>query len=220
MFPFSITALRRATDVIATVTLPFGLTVLEAPGASLISGNVITYRFPLIAAGGRQDIVIRTRALSGLNPYSILVVRVDVSSKDNAAGAVSGASNSYSLTVRNGATVPFVPNIVPPVYAPPAANPSAPANDQLPQINLVLQANPDRVKAGEEVSYALAVVNGGKGIAKNVSVKIEIPDEMTVVESGDGFTPNDSGFSYNLGDLERQHRQRALAFQAEDRQGP
>ena len=200
-----------ATDVIATVTLPFGLTVLEAPGASLISGNVITYRFPLIAAGGRQDIVIRTRALSGLNPYSILVVRVDVSSKDNAAGAVSGASNSYSLTVRNGATVPFVPNIVPPVYAPPAANPSAPANDQLPQINLVLQANPDRVKAGEEVSYALAVVNGGKGIAKNVSVKIEIPDEMTVVESGDGFTPNDNGFSYNLGDL-NANIGKALAF--------
>ncbi len=190
-----------ATDVAATVTLPFGLTIIEAPGASVISGNVISYRFPFIVAGGRQDITIRTRALSGLNPYSILVVRVDVTSRDNAAGAVSGASNSYSLTVRNGASVPFVPAVVPPVYAPPTANPSVP-DDQLPQISLVLQANPERVKAGESVDYALAVVNGGKGIAKNVSVKIEIPDAMTVVESGDGFTPNENGFSYNLGDLD------------------
>ena len=199
-----------ATDVIATVTLPFGLTVLEAPGASLISGNVITYRFPLIAAGGRQDIVIRTRALSGLNPYSILVVRVDVSSKDNAAGAVSGASNLFfdGEKRRDGSVRSQYCSAR---LRPPAANPSAPANDQLPQINLVLQANPDRVKAGEEVSYALAVVNGGKGIAKNVSVKIEIPDEMTVVESGDGFTPNDNGFSYNLGDL-NANIGKALAF--------
>ncbi|MBI5147983.1 MAG: DUF11 domain-containing protein [Parcubacteria group bacterium] len=199
-----------ATDVTATVTLPFGLTIIEAPGASTISGNVISYRFPIIVAGSRQDITIRTRALSGLNPYSILVVRVDVSSRDNGAGAISNASNSYSLTVRNGASVPFVPNIIPPVYVPPTANANVPS-DQLPQINLVLQANPDRVKAGEEVSYALAAVNGGRGIAKNVSVKIEIPDEMTVVESGDGFTPNGSGFSYNLGDL-NANIGKAIAF--------
>ena len=144
-----------ADGVIVTDTLPAGLTLVSATGASCSTGvdpSIITCDLGTVAAG---------------DPPTVITLVVDV-----APDVLGGVVNEATVTSTT-------PDPAPENNGDTSEDPTAPDADlSIEKVDLT-----DPVTAGTQLSYQLTVRNGGPSVADAVTVTDTLPAETAIVSS-------------------------------------